>query len=172
MLGTIYWWCVAAFSSGLWNIPTPVDQVLDDSVYRFTSISTPCASSVATRKASREEIRARVAPDVHQRPLGTVCLQQDSEHVCLWPGYHDTAKHGYSSVAEESTGERNGALLSSAMRVGSICMRVMDVHVYGVGLVSVIFRSAFAHYIQIPPQASWCGGHKLQLVVRSGVSAK
>ena len=24
----------------------------------------------------------------HQRPLGTVCLQQDSAHVCLWPVYH------------------------------------------------------------------------------------
>ena len=29
MLGTKYRWRVAAFSSGLWNIPTPVDQVLD-----------------------------------------------------------------------------------------------------------------------------------------------
>ena len=37
----------------------------------------------------------------HQGPLGTVCLQQDSDHMCLWPGYllhHDTAKHGYSGV--------------------------------------------------------------------------
>ena len=29
MLVTMYPWCVAAFSSGLWNILTPVDQVLD-----------------------------------------------------------------------------------------------------------------------------------------------
>ena len=26
MLGTMYWWCVAAFSSGLGNIPTPIDR--------------------------------------------------------------------------------------------------------------------------------------------------
>ena len=32
MLGTMYRWCVAALSSGLWNIPTPVDQVLDGCV--------------------------------------------------------------------------------------------------------------------------------------------
>ena len=32
MLCTMYRWCVAALSSGLWNIPTPVDQVLDGRV--------------------------------------------------------------------------------------------------------------------------------------------
>ena len=34
---------------------------------------------------------------------------------------------------------------------------MMDIHVYGVDLESVIFRGAFAHDTQIPPQASWCG---------------
>ena len=84
----------------------------------------------------------------HQRPLETVCLQQDSDHVCLWPGYqlyHDTAKHGYSGVVKELTGKWNGALLSSVMGVGSVCMRMMNVHVYCVDLVRVIFRSAFAN---------------------------
>ena len=48
--------------------------------------------------------------------------------MCLWAGYHlhhDTAKHGCSGVVKESTGEWNGALLSSLVRVGSVCMRVM-----------------------------------------------
>ena len=36
MLGTVYQWCVAAFSSGLWNIPTPVDKVLDGRTSRST----------------------------------------------------------------------------------------------------------------------------------------
>ena len=93
--------------------------------------------------------------------------------MCLWPGYylnHGTAKHGYSAVVKVSTGEWNGALFSSAMRVGSVYMRVMDVEVYGVYLVSVIFRSAFAHDIQVPPQASWGGGHQLQLTVILSVS--
>ena len=35
MLGTMYWWCVAAFCSGLWNIPTPIDQVLDGHVVQM-----------------------------------------------------------------------------------------------------------------------------------------
>ena len=34
----------------------------------------------------------------------------------------DTAKHGYSGVVKVSTGEWNGALLSSVMRIGSVCM--------------------------------------------------
>ena len=91
----------------------------------------------------------------------------------LWPGYHlyHTAKHCYSAIVNESTGEWKGALLSSVMRVGSVCMRVMDVHVYGVDLVSVIFRSAFAHDTQAAPRASCCGGHQLQLAVTLGVSA-
>ena len=29
MLGTMFRWCITAFSSGLWNIPTSVDQVRD-----------------------------------------------------------------------------------------------------------------------------------------------
>ena len=57
---------------------------------------------------------------------------------------------------KKSTGEWNGALLSSVMRVGSVCMRAMDVHMYGIDLVSVIFRSASAHDIQAPAHASWC----------------
>ena len=36
-------------------------------------------------------------------------------------------------------------------------MRVMDLHVYGIDPVSVIFRIAFAYDTQAPPQASWCG---------------
>ena len=44
-------------------------------------------------------------------------------------------------------------------------MRVMDVQMYGVDLVSVIFRSAFAHDTQAPPHASWCRGHQLQVAV-------
>ena len=49
-------------------------------------------------------------------------------------------------------------MLSLVMGVGSVCMLVMDVHVYGVDLVRVIFRSAFAHDTQAPSQASWYGG--------------
>ena len=110
----------------------------------------------------------------HQGPLGTVCLQQDSDYMCFCPGHHlhhNTAKHSYSGVLKESIGEWNGALLSSVMRIGSVCMRVMDVHMYGTDLASVIFQSAFAHNTQAPPQASWYGDHQLQLAIKFGVSA-
>ena len=110
----------------------------------------------------------------HKEPLGTVFLQQDSNHVRLRPGYHlrhDTTKHGYSSVVEVSTGEWNGTLLSSAIRVGSVSMRVMDVHVYRVDLVSVIFRSTFSHGTQAPPQATWLGGRvSVTIAVTLGIS--
>ena len=91
----------------------------------------------------------------HQGPLGTVYLQQDTDHACLWPGnhlQHDTDKHGHSGIVKESTGELNGALLTTVIINVCVCMRVMDVHVYGVDLVSVIFRSALAHDTHAPPQ--------------------
>ena len=69
----------------------------------------------------------------HQGPMETVCLQQDSNHMYLWLGYYlhrNIAKHGYSGVVKDSTREWNGTLLSSVMRVGPVCMRVMDKHVY------------------------------------------
>ena len=109
------------------------------------------------RRIMRAAVAARIVPYpgnksgymfhllCHQEPLRIVCLQQNLDHACLWPGYHshhDTPKHGYSVIVNESTGEWNGPLLSSVMRVSSVCMRVMEVHVYGVDLVSVIFRSA------------------------------
>ena len=103
---------------------------------------------------------------VHQGPMGTVCMQQDPDHVSFWSDYHlhhDSAKHVVK--------EWNGTLLSSVTRAGTVCMRLMDVWVYGVDVVSVIFRSAFAHDTQVTPQASWCGGHQLQLAVTFGVSA-
>ena len=47
-------------------------------------------------------------------------------------------------------------------------MRVMDVHVHGVDLVSVIFQSTLAH--EASPQASWSGDHQLQLAAIFAVS--
>ena len=57
---------------------------------------------------------------------------------------------------KDSTGGWNDALFSSVMIV-SFCMRVMELHVYVV-VVITIFRIAFAQDTQAPSQASWCGG--------------
>ena len=82
------------------------------------------------------------------------------------------AKHGYSGVVKVSTGEWNGALLSSVMIIGSVCMRVMDVHVYGVDLVSVIpgVHSPTTHKRHL--KLHDVGDHQLQLAVTFGVSAE
>ena len=170
----MYRWHVAAFSCGLWNICTSVDQVLDGYlIHTHVKIEALCG-----QRWSTEQHQGRTPSTCYllcyQGLLGTDYLQQDSDHVCLWSGYHlhhDTAKHGYSGIVKVSTGEWNGSLLSSVMSVASVFMRVTDVHVYGVDLVSVILRSAFAHDTQAPLQASWCGGHQLQLTITSGVSA-
>ena len=77
-----------------------------------------------------------------------------------------------SGVVKESSGRCNGTLLSSVMRVGFVCMRVMNVHMYGIDLVRVIFRSAFANDAQPPPQASRLGGRQLQLSVTFGDSTE
>ena len=134
----------------------PVAQVLDGCMPRLHIVQ----AAVAARTASREEIRAHVAPAVLPSTIGNCLLAAGLRFVCLWLGYHlhhDTAKHDYSDVVKESTGKWNGTLLSSVVRVGSICMRVMDIYMYGVDLVSIIFWSAFAHDTQAPPQASWYG---------------
>ena len=157
MLGTMFWWCVATFSSGLWNIPTPVNQVL---IKMHIRIYTLCVQQWPHKKHPGKKSGHMLHLLCHQGSLLTDCLQQESDHVWLWPGYHlhhNPAKHSYSGVVKESTGEWNGALLSSVMRVGSDCMRVMDIHIYSIDLVNVICWSAFVHNKQAPPQASWYG---------------
>ena len=77
MLVTMYQWCVVAFSSDLWNIPTLVDQVLDGRVIqahvKIDALCEQCAA-VAIRSASRDEIRAHVAPAVSPRTIGNRLL--------------------------------------------------------------------------------------------------
>ena len=150
--GTMYRCCVAAFSSGLWIIPASVDHVLDGYILQtHIKIDSLCKQWWPPEQHPEKKSGHMLHLLCYQGPLGTICLQQDSDHVCLWPGYHlhhDPAKHGYSSVLKESTGEWNGTLLFSLMRVGSVSMRVMNVHMYGVDLVSIIFWSAFANDTQ------------------------
>ena len=110
---------------------------------------------VAAQTVCREEILAHVAPAVSQRTIGNRLLVAGLRSCVPLALLPPTPRH---RQAQQSTGGRNGTLLSSVMGVGSICVRVMDVHAYRVDLVSVIFRSAFAHDTQILPQVSWCRG--------------
>ena len=105
----------------------------------------------AAQAASRKEIRAHVASAVSARTIGN-CLFAARLRFCAPLDrlylHHETAKHGYPGIVKEATGEWNGILLSSVMRLGSVCMRVKDVHVYSIDLVSIIFWGAFVHDTQ------------------------
>ena len=103
------------------NIPILVDQVLDGRIVQ-THIKIDASSEQwwppeqHPRKKSGHVLHLLC----HQGPMGTVCLQQDLDHLRIWPGYHlhnDNAKHVNSGVVKVPTGVWNGALLSSVMRV-------------------------------------------------------
>ena len=159
MLGTMHRWYVAAFSSDLCNIPTPVDPVLDGRVVQtHVKIDSLCVQRWPREQHPGKKSRHILHLLCNQGALRTVCLHQDT---CLWLDYHlnhDIAKHGYCGAVKFSTGEWNCALLSSVMKVGSVCMGIMYAHVHVVDLVSVSFQSALTHYTQTPPHASWFGG--------------
>ena len=128
MLGTMYRWCVYAFSSGLWNIPTPEHQVLYGRVVQTqVKIDALCEHCWPPEQHAGKKSWNMLHLLYHQGSLETVYLQQESDHVCLWPGCH--LYHGYSGVVRKSTGEWNDLLLSSLMRVSSVCMRVVDVRI-------------------------------------------
>ena len=115
MLGTVYRWCVAVFISSLWNIPTPVNQVLDARIVQTcVKIDALCEQRWPPKQHPGTKSGHMLHLLCHQGPLGTVCLEQNSDHEFLWPGYHlhhDTTKHDNSGVVNKSTGEWNCALL-------------------------------------------------------------
>ena len=89
MLGTMYRWCVAAFTNGLCNIPTFVDRVLDSRVVQtHVKIEALCEQRWPPEQHPGKKSGHILHLLCHQAPLGTICLQQDSDHVCLSPGYH------------------------------------------------------------------------------------
>ena len=123
MMGPIYWWCVSAFNSGLWDIPASIDHVLDGRIVEVhVKIDILCEQRWLPEQHPGKKSGHRLHLLCHQRALETICLQRDSEYMCFWPGYHfyhDTAKHGYSGLVKELTGVWNGTVLSTMMRIGS-----------------------------------------------------
>ena len=83
------------FQLCLWNIPTPVDQILDSCIVQ-THVE---IDALCELRWLPEQHPGKRSGDIlhllcHQGTLGTVSLQQNSHHECLWPGYHfhhDTA---------------------------------------------------------------------------------
>ena len=128
MLGPMYRWCASVFSSSLWNIPTPIDHVLDGRVVQTrVKIDALCEQRRLPEQHAGKKILAHVAPVLSTRTIGNRLLPAGLRSLVPLARLHDTAKHGNSGVVKELTGEWNGSLLSSVTRVGSVCMRVMDI---------------------------------------------
>ena len=88
VLGTMIRLCVAAFSSGLWNIPTPVRQVLGRVVQTHVKIDAFCEQRWPPEQHPGKKSGHMLHLLCHLGALGTVCFQRDSDDMCLWPGYH------------------------------------------------------------------------------------
>ena len=69
--------------SGLWNIPTLVDQVLDRRLVQMhVKIDALSEQRWPPEQHSKKKSDHMLHLLCHQGPLGTVCLQQDSNLVC------------------------------------------------------------------------------------------
>ena len=76
--------------------------------------------------ASREEMQAHVAPAVSPNTIAVGLRSRvPLARLPLTPR-HRQARLLYSGLVKESTRKWNGAMLFSVMRVGFVCMRVMD----------------------------------------------
>ena len=98
-------------------------------------------------------------------------MQQNSYHVCLSPRHYQ-AQLLWCRESVYWRAEWLSVVFSDDSR---FCLQLyasdVDVHMYGINLVSIIFRSAFTHDTQAPPLAPWFGDHQLQLEVTVGVAA-
>ena len=165
----MYRWCVTSLSSGLWNIPTPVNQVQDSHVEQIHVKIDACASSDGRPNSIQEKKSGHTLHLLcHQGPLETVCLQPDSSCVPLarlplTPGHHQ-ARLLWCCERVNQRVEWCSVVFSHESR---FCLYESVRHRPG----ERHLRSAFVHDTQAPPLVSWCGGHQLQLAVTSGVSA-
>ena len=115
-------------------------------------------AEVAARIASREEIRTHIASAVSPRTIGNRLIAVGlTSHVPLarlplTPRPCQTRLLWCREVVGWRV-EWRSVILSDESR---FCLYASDGSTH-IDLVSVIFRSAFAHDTQAPPQASWCG---------------
>ena len=144
------------------TFPHPQTRFLTGPQYRRTSRSTHCASSggrpnriqgrIPDTRCTCSVTKDHWEPSVCSRILIT---RASGEAITYMTS--PQARLFWSPQRVNWRMERLN-MSSSVMRVSSVRMRVMDAHLYGVDLLSVTLRSAFAHYTQAPLQASWCGG--------------
>ena len=130
--------------------------------------------AVTARKASREGIRAHVAPAVSPRTTGNhLFVEGLRSRVTLarlpFTPLHRQARLLWCRKSVDWKLEWRSVVFSDE---NEFSLYASDGHTcVQLDLVSVIFRTAFPHDTQVPPQASWCGGHQLQLPITFSVSA-
>ena len=95
MLGTMYRWNVAAFNSGLWNIPTPADQVLNSCIVQMhVKIDALCGQQWQARPHPWNKSGYLLDLLLSPRTIGNRLLQQDSDYIYVRSDFHflhDTA---------------------------------------------------------------------------------
>ena len=173
MLGTMYRWCVVAFSSVLWNTPSFVDQVPGGRIVQtHVKIDVLCEQRWPLEQHSGKISGHMLHLLCHQGPSEPSACSR-TQITCASgqaTTYTTTPPITATLVPLKCHWRVEWRSVVFSGRVGSICMRVIDVHVYGRDQVSVIFRSAFAH--DTPHlMLHGMGSHQLYLAVTFSVSA-
>ena len=151
--------CVIAFSRVMWNTcrtgsgwPHSTDAHQDWRIVQAV---------VAVQTASREEIQAHVAPAVSPMTTGNRLFAAGLRSlVPLARLYDDTAKHGYSGVVKESTGEWNGVVVFS--NESRFCLYASDGH------TRMRHRPGESHLLECT--RPWHTGHTSSLTVWRAIS--
>ena len=74
------------FQRDLWDIPTPANEVLDGyEVQTHIKIDALYEQRWLPEQHPRKKSGHMLHLLCPQEPLGTVCLQRNSDHVCFWP---------------------------------------------------------------------------------------
>ena len=143
MFGTIYGWCVAVSAvicqhSHTRRLGPGRPRSIDARQHRWI-----VRAAVAARKTSREEFRVYVAPAVSPRTIRNRRLTAELGSCVPLARLPLTPRHckAWLLWCRERVDRRVERLfVVFRMRIGSVCMRVMDVHVYGVDLMRVILE--------------------------------
>ena len=163
---------VCCFEQFLLNIPTPVNQVLDDSVKQtHIKIDALCEklwppNSILARNTGK------CYPAASPRTIGNRLLAAGLRSRLPLPWLPLTPRHVkfcYSGFVKESTEEWNGSLLSSVMRVilseWEWWTYMCTAHTWWVSSSEVHSSTTHRFHLRL---IVWC--HQLQLAVTFGVS--
>ena len=90
MLGTMYQWCVVVSAMVCGNSHIRRPGYVRPVVQTHAKIHAWCEQRWLPKHHLGKKSGHMLHLLWHQGPLETMWLQKDSDHVCLWPGYHTT----------------------------------------------------------------------------------